>query len=65
MAVRTHLDQIKLTEPPGPVEGCEKCLATGVWWVHLRMCQTCGKVGRRGRTRRERASRSGAGKTPA
>ncbi len=45
MAVCTHLDQIKLTEPPGPVAGCEECLKTGGWWVHLRMCETCGKVG--------------------
>jgi hypothetical protein len=29
MAVCTHLDHIKLTEPPGPVEGCEECLAPG------------------------------------
>ena len=29
MAVCTHLYQIKLTEPPGPVEGCEERLATG------------------------------------
>jgi hypothetical protein len=28
MAVCTHPDQIKLTKPPGPVEGCEECLAT-------------------------------------
>lgn len=45
MAVCTHLDQIKLTEPRGPVAGCEECLETGSWWVHLRMCQTCGKIG--------------------
>jgi hypothetical protein len=45
MAVCTQLDQIKLTEPAGPVEGCEECLATGGWWVHLRMCQTCGRIG--------------------
>jgi hypothetical protein len=24
-----HLDQIRLTGPPGPVEGCKECLATG------------------------------------
>jgi ubiquitin-hydrolase Zn-finger-containing protein len=25
--------------------GREDCLATGGRWVHLRMCQTCGKIG--------------------
>jgi len=45
MAVCTHLDQIKLAQPPGPVEGCEDCLMTGSSWVHLRMCHTCGKIG--------------------
>ena len=25
--------------------GCEECLAIGMRWVHLRMCQTCGHVG--------------------
>jgi len=45
MVVCTHLDQVKLTEPAGPVEGCEECLKTGGWWVHLRMCETCGQIG--------------------
>jgi monovalent cation:H+ antiporter-2, CPA2 family len=26
-------------------DGCEDCLRIGSWWVHLRMCMTCGKVG--------------------
>lgn len=26
-------------------DGCEDCLAIGSWWVHLRLCMTCGKVG--------------------
>ncbi|TPL48612.1 UBP-type zinc finger domain-containing protein [Mesorhizobium sp. B2-4-2] len=26
-------------------EGCEECLKTGSWWVHLRLCRTCGHVG--------------------
>ena len=26
-------------------DGCEECLRIGSWWVHLRMCMTCGKVG--------------------
>lgn len=25
--------------------GCEECLRMGSWWVHLRMCLTCGHVG--------------------
>jgi uncharacterized UBP type Zn finger protein len=41
----THLDAVELLEPVGLVEGCEECLKTGDRWVHLRMCQTCGKVG--------------------
>ena len=45
MVVCTHLDQVKLTAPAGPVEGCEECLKTGGWWVHLRMCETCGQIG--------------------
>lgn len=41
----THRDQIVFTEPPDPVEGCVECLRIGGTWVHLRMCQSCGKVG--------------------
>jgi hypothetical protein len=26
-------------------DGCEECLKTGSWWVHLRLCRTCGHVG--------------------
>jgi ubiquitin-hydrolase Zn-finger-containing protein len=26
-------------------DGCEECLRTGSWWVHLRLCRTCGHVG--------------------
>jgi uncharacterized UBP type Zn finger protein len=25
--------------------GCEECLKTGMPWVHLRLCLTCGHVG--------------------
>jgi uncharacterized UBP type Zn finger protein len=45
MATCAHLDQITITEPNGPVLGCEECLKIGGRWVHLRMCETCGKVG--------------------
>jgi len=44
MAVCSHLDQIEVDRPDS-VEGCEECLKTGGWWVHLRVCRTCGKVG--------------------
>jgi uncharacterized UBP type Zn finger protein len=40
----THLDQSRDVAPRTP-EGCEECLATGMQWVHLRLCLTCGHVG--------------------
>ena len=33
------------TPPPANAEGCEECLRTGGWWVHLRVCRQCGHVG--------------------
>ena len=39
----THLDRIKTATPNA--EGCEECLRSGDWWVHLRLCLTCGHVG--------------------
>jgi uncharacterized UBP type Zn finger protein len=39
----THLDQIRDVTPSA--DGCEDCLRTGAWWVHLRECMTCGHVG--------------------
>ena len=41
----SHLDSIQVTDLPEPLLGCEECLKTGSWWMHLRMCLTCGKVG--------------------
>jgi uncharacterized UBP type Zn finger protein len=38
-----HFDQLPVVQPGS--EGCEACLATGSWWVHLRMCLNCGHVG--------------------
>jgi uncharacterized UBP type Zn finger protein len=38
-----HLEFIRDVRPSAP--GCEDCLRTGSWWVHLRMCMTCGYVG--------------------
>ena len=38
-----HLQVITPREvPEEPV--CEECVKTGSRWVHLRMCQECGKV---------------------
>jgi hypothetical protein len=39
----THVDQIRDVSPSA--DGCEECLATGSWWVHLRLCLSCGHVG--------------------
>ena len=41
----SHLDQVVFLEPQGPIAGCEECLKIGGRWVHLRLCQTCGKIG--------------------
>jgi uncharacterized UBP type Zn finger protein len=41
----THKDQIDPDVRPRTPEGCEECLKTGSWWVHLRLCETCGHVG--------------------
>ena len=41
----SHLDGVLVTELPEPLLGCEECLCSGSWWVHLRMCLACGKVG--------------------
>ena len=42
----SHTDSILLTELPASIPGCEDCLPIGGRWVHLRMCQTCGRIGR-------------------
>ncbi|MEA2673428.1 MAG: hypothetical protein QOI92_620, partial [Chloroflexota bacterium] len=41
--VCTHLDAIRDVRPSA--NGCEDCLRIGGWWVHLRLCMTCGHVG--------------------
>jgi hypothetical protein len=38
-----HVSQIQQVTPSA--EGCEECLKTGSWWVHLRICLICGHVG--------------------
>ena len=45
MATCSHLDQVEYLEPPAEIGGCEECLKIGGTWLHLRMCQECGKVG--------------------
>ena len=45
MTTCTHIDQIRITELPEAVDGCEDCLAMGTAWVHLRICLGCGHVG--------------------
>ena len=41
----SHLATITTTELPVPILGCEECLRLGSWWVHLRMCTSCGRIG--------------------
>jgi uncharacterized UBP type Zn finger protein len=41
----THIDQIKVSDLPAQIAGCEECLKVGDRWLHLRMCMTCGKIG--------------------
>ena len=43
--VCSHLDQVVVTSLPEHIAGCEECLKTGDRWLHLRMCETCGKIG--------------------
>ncbi len=44
-AACTHLDQVKVTQLPESVAGCEECLRDGSPWLHLRICLSCGHVG--------------------
>jgi len=41
----SHLGTVKVTQLPAAIEGCEDCLASSGVWVHLRMCETCGRIG--------------------
>ena len=40
-----HLTDAPIAVRPRTPEGCERCLADGTRWVHLRLCLTCGQVG--------------------
>jgi hypothetical protein len=44
-AISSHTNSIKLTELPGAIAGSEDRLAIDRTWVHLRMCQSCGRIG--------------------
>jgi hypothetical protein len=37
--------QALVAEVTPSADGCEECLKTGSWWVHLRLCRICGHVG--------------------
>jgi hypothetical protein len=39
----SHAKAIKQVTPSA--KGCEECVQTGDWWMHLRLCRTCGHVG--------------------
>ena len=43
IAACDHLDQIRPVTPSA--DGCEDCLKIGAFWVHLRLCMSCGHVG--------------------
>ncbi len=45
MAGCSHLDAVVVLEPPEPMTECEDCPRIGGRWVHLRMCQSCAKIG--------------------
>jgi hypothetical protein len=42
-SICSHLGAIGTVTPSA--KGCEECLKAGGWWVHLRLCRTCGHVG--------------------
>lgn len=41
----THMNSETVREVTPSAKGCEECLKTGSWWVHLRLCRECGHVG--------------------
>ncbi len=40
--------------------GCVDCLGTGGWWLHLRRCAACGRIGCCDSSRGQHASRHAA-----
>ena len=41
----THLTPEHVRNVQPSALGCEDCLKTGAYWVHLRICKECGHVG--------------------
>ena len=50
-----HLKSVQVSTPNS--DGCEECLAIGDSWVHLRLCRTCGHVGRCDDSKNKHATR--------
>lgn len=44
-AACAHLSAEPRCVVPDSPEGCHECLASGMTWVHLRLCTECGQVG--------------------
>jgi hypothetical protein len=44
MGTCSHLGTTDINVVPSS-NGCEDCLRTGAWWLHLRLCMHCGHVG--------------------
>ncbi len=40
-----HIENAVINISANTPEGCEECLKTGDYWVHLRLCLECGNVG--------------------
>jgi len=40
-----HVPATTIRNVHRPPPGCEDCLKIGRWWVHPRVCLTCGHVG--------------------
>jgi len=40
-----HLAEALEAPLVNPADGCEDCLRVGGWWLHLRQCMACGRVG--------------------
>ena len=45
MEVCEHLVEALKAPEIIPAAGCEECLRIGGWWLHLRQCMSCGRVG--------------------
>ncbi len=40
-----HADELIDPSVPPSGDGCADCDATGGWWLHLRRCAKCGRIG--------------------